>query len=103
MRALRFTSTILPRPGIVNEFLASLYASFTNSSTNWPAAFFDTPVRSARFAKICDFVNFAINTFYLLGLGFGGYYKSAENVATIDFHGFLTSTLPPRMGSCDAL
>src|ERR1039458_5095221 len=32
MRALRFTSTILPSPGIVKEFLAFLYASATRAS-----------------------------------------------------------------------
>src|ERR1035438_1826741 len=39
MRALRFTRTILPSPGIVKEFLAFLYASATRTSMVCTACF----------------------------------------------------------------
>ncbi len=69
MRALRFTRTILPSPGIVNEFLAFFYASATRASMVCTACFFVSPTVSARDVTICDLVNvFAI---FVLGVDSG--------------------------------
>src|ERR1039458_6781952 len=61
MRALRFTRTILPSPGIVKEFFAFLYARATSASMVCTACFLVSPTVSASDAAICDFDNaFAI-------------------------------------------
>ena len=61
MRALRFTRTNLPSPGIVNVFLAFLQAKATSASKQATACFLVRPTPSARAAAICDLVNaFAI-------------------------------------------
>ena len=48
MRALRFTSTSLPKPGRVNLFFAFLYARATRASRASVACFLCTPTVSAR-------------------------------------------------------
>ena len=57
MRALRFTRTILPSPGIVKLFLAFLYARATRASRICTPCFLVRPTVSASEAAICDLDN----------------------------------------------
>src|ERR1039458_6379079 len=70
MRALQFTRTILPSPGIVKAFFAFLYANATRASMVCTASFLVRPAVSASDAAICDLVNaFAI---FVLKVASGG-------------------------------
>src|SRR5829696_3729853 len=55
IRALRFTSTSLPRPGSVKLFFAFLYARSVTISRICTACFLVMPALSATAAAICDF------------------------------------------------
>src|SRR5437763_1054099 len=69
MRALRLTSTNLPRPGRVKLFLAFLYARSAMNSRISPACFLVMPDLSATAVAICDLVRaFAILSIQCVGI-----------------------------------